>query len=160
MKLINVREIHIPELFKNSKPKEYKIQYKIDLISDGKELPVILSYSNALIDGYTTYIAYIRLGYKSIPFTHEINSINTRIPDNYKLFHSENNTCYICNRKMPIEELTVDHMIPKALGGKSSMDNLRCCCKLCNNLKGQLAFSEKLKEVIIDNLRLRGINID
>ncbi|MFH1007085.1 MAG: HNH endonuclease [Candidatus Latescibacterota bacterium] len=35
--------------------------------------------------------------------------------------------------------LTLDHVIPKALGGKDTWENLVCACAQCNNRKGQHA---------------------
>jgi 5-methylcytosine-specific restriction endonuclease McrA len=34
--------------------------------------------------------------------------------------------------------LTLDHVHPVADGGASSLDNLRLCCRTCNQRKGQL----------------------
>jgi 5-methylcytosine-specific restriction endonuclease McrA len=34
--------------------------------------------------------------------------------------------------------LTLDHVEPVAGGGGSSLDNLRLCCRTCNQRKGQL----------------------
>jgi 5-methylcytosine-specific restriction endonuclease McrA len=34
--------------------------------------------------------------------------------------------------------LTIDHVEPAAGGGGSSLDNLRLCCRACNQRKGQL----------------------
>ena len=43
--------------------------------------------------------------------------------------------CYYCGLKTPAKELTMDHIVPLARGGKSSKGNLATCCKECNNLK-------------------------
>ncbi len=43
--------------------------------------------------------------------------------------------CWYCNKKVPLKELTMDHLIPLAMGGKSSKDNLVPCCKSCNTKK-------------------------
>ena len=44
--------------------------------------------------------------------------------------------CQYCHKKMESSECTVDHVIPKVDGGKSSWDNCVCSCKRCNNIKG------------------------
>jgi 5-methylcytosine-specific restriction endonuclease McrA len=46
----------------------------------------------------------------------------------------DNYTCQYCGHKG--KDLTVDHIIPKRLGGPVSWDNLVCCCKKCNTKKG------------------------
>ncbi|MBC7328719.1 HNH endonuclease [bacterium] len=45
----------------------------------------------------------------------------------------DNYTCQYCGQKGG--ELTIDHVIPKKLGGKTDWDNLVCCCKRCNAKK-------------------------
>lgn len=43
--------------------------------------------------------------------------------------------CYYCGKKLPPNELTMDHKIPLARGGKSEKINLVPACKECNNRK-------------------------
>ncbi len=43
--------------------------------------------------------------------------------------------CYYCNKKFPAKELTMDHIVPIARGGKSTKNNVAPCCKACNTEK-------------------------
>lgn len=43
--------------------------------------------------------------------------------------------CYYCGAKVTYQELTMDHLVPLARGGRSTKDNLVPSCKTCNNLK-------------------------
>jgi len=43
--------------------------------------------------------------------------------------------CHYCGRKMVFKEITMDHLVPLARGGKSNKDNLVPSCKECNNKK-------------------------
>ena len=43
--------------------------------------------------------------------------------------------CYYCGNKVGFANLTMDHVIPLARGGRSTRDNLVPCCKECNNRK-------------------------
>ncbi len=43
--------------------------------------------------------------------------------------------CHYCQGKMPIRELTMDHVIPLSRGGRSNKGNLVPCCKACNTAK-------------------------
>jgi len=43
--------------------------------------------------------------------------------------------CHYCGMKFPPKELTMDHLVPLARGGKSTRGNLVPCCKECNNRK-------------------------
>ena len=46
----------------------------------------------------------------------------------------DNYTCQYCGARA--KDLTVDHVVPKRLGGPSTWDNMVCCCKKCNTKKG------------------------
>ncbi len=46
--------------------------------------------------------------------------------------------CYYCGRPTPAGELTMDHIVPVARGGKSTKGNVVPACKRCNNRKKQL----------------------
>lgn len=46
--------------------------------------------------------------------------------------------CHYCGRSFPPRELTMDHIVPIARGGKSLKGNLVPACKECNNQKKQL----------------------
>ncbi len=44
-------------------------------------------------------------------------------------------TCFYCSCKVAFKDLTMDHLVPLARGGKSSKDNLVPSCKSCNSKK-------------------------
>ena len=44
-------------------------------------------------------------------------------------------TCYYCGRHTEKKELTMDHVVPLARGGKSSKGNIVASCKTCNTKK-------------------------
>jgi len=44
-------------------------------------------------------------------------------------------TCLRCDRKEPEIKLTIDHVLPLALGGRNSIDNIQPLCEFCNNSK-------------------------
>ncbi len=46
--------------------------------------------------------------------------------------------CYYCEKTTKASELTMDHIIPVARGGKSTKGNVVPACKSCNNKKKQL----------------------
>ncbi len=46
--------------------------------------------------------------------------------------------CHYCKRKFLPRDLTMDHVIPLARGGRSEKFNLVPCCKECNNKKKHL----------------------
>jgi 5-methylcytosine-specific restriction protein A len=49
-----------------------------------------------------------------------------------------NGTCYYCGKVFKPGDLTMDHIVPLARGGRSTKDNLVACCKECNTRKKTL----------------------
>ena len=43
--------------------------------------------------------------------------------------------CHYCEQKFSASELTMDHVIPLARGGRSTKGNSVVCCKECNSKK-------------------------
>jgi 5-methylcytosine-specific restriction endonuclease McrA len=65
---------------------------------------------------------FITVPYKKVVLTRK----NILRRDAYK--------CAYCGRSdLP---LTIDHVVPKAKGGRDSWENLVCACTNCNNMKG------------------------
>ncbi|MBN2466975.1 MAG: HNH endonuclease [Deltaproteobacteria bacterium] len=52
------------------------------------------------------------------------------------IYLRDNGTCQYCGRKYPKSELSLDHVIPRTYGGKSTWDNIVCACCTCNRKKG------------------------
>lgn len=46
--------------------------------------------------------------------------------------------CHWCEQPVKPAELTMDHVVPVARGGKSTKGNVVPCCKTCNTKKKQL----------------------
>jgi 5-methylcytosine-specific restriction protein A len=44
--------------------------------------------------------------------------------------------CHYCEQKFPMDELTMDHLIPIGRGGHSDKANVVVACKACNTKKG------------------------
>jgi len=45
-------------------------------------------------------------------------------------------TCQYCGRQPDKSELTLDHVLPRCRGGKTSWENVVTACKRCNQRKG------------------------
>lgn len=52
--------------------------------------------------------------------------------------------CHYCGGHFPPEELTMDHIVPVARGGRSTRGNVVCACKSCNNAKRCLTPVEQI----------------
>ncbi len=46
--------------------------------------------------------------------------------------------CHYCGKSVPPKELTLDHVVPVARGGRSTRGNCVPACKECNNQKKSL----------------------
>lgn len=44
--------------------------------------------------------------------------------------------CQYCGRTLPASELTFDHVVPVAQGGRKDWENIVTCCVSCNRKKG------------------------
>ena len=44
--------------------------------------------------------------------------------------------CQYCGKKTSISELTYDHVVPRAQGGRTTWTNIVTCCYECNRRKG------------------------
>ncbi len=52
------------------------------------------------------------------------------------LFARDEHRCQYCGRSCATKELSFDHVVPRSRGGRTSWDNVVCCCLKCNVKKG------------------------
>jgi 5-methylcytosine-specific restriction endonuclease McrA len=52
------------------------------------------------------------------------------------IFARDKNRCQYCGNRYPTSELSLDHVIPRSMGGKSAWANMVCACTGCNVKKG------------------------
>jgi 5-methylcytosine-specific restriction endonuclease McrA len=64
---------------------------------------------------------YVHLPYKGVMMTRQ------------NIFKRDGHRCVYCGTH---EDLTLDHVLPKSRGGRTSWDNLVSACKRCNARKG------------------------
>ncbi len=53
----------------------------------------------------------------------------------YNIFKRDGNRCVYCNSA---EGLTIDHVVPRSMGGRDSWENLVTACQRCNARKGNM----------------------
>ena len=72
-------------------------------------------------------------------------------PNLIQLYKKEKGICWICGKETDLNDFiitkstvvcgnaypSVDHVIPLALGGKHSWDNVHLAHRICNSLKGK-----------------------
>jgi|ERR1051326_714258 5-methylcytosine-specific restriction endonuclease McrA len=64
-------------------------------------------------------------------FNCPIEPVNRR-----RIIQRDNQTCYMCHRKVGYRELVIDHVIPITRGGSHSEGNMKVACPACNSRKG------------------------
>ena len=69
------------------------------------------------------------LGYDRLP--RQDVKLNRR-----NIYARDGSLCQYCGKKFPTQELSLDHVIPRSHGGKTTWDNLVCACVYCNAKKG------------------------
>lgn len=68
----------------------------------------------------------------------QVHKTVNRVPslNNHALFNRDGHLCMYCGKAFSRSELTCDHVMPQARGGKDSWTNCVAACKSCNNHKG------------------------
>jgi len=54
----------------------------------------------------------------------------------HNIYMRDGNTCQYCGEELPRAELNLDHVVPRAQGGRTTWENVVCCCIDCNLSKG------------------------
>lgn len=66
--------------------------------------------------------------------------------------------CQLCGRKISVENMTLDHIIPLDAGGEESMDNLQLSCETCNRYKANILpekFFDRITEIFMYQMEKR-----
>ncbi len=52
------------------------------------------------------------------------------------LLARDGHVCQYCGRRLPVSQLSIDHVIPRSRGGATNWENVVCACLKCNLRKG------------------------
>lgn len=69
-------------------------------------------------------LQFVKIGQKTPP----LSRVNVLARDGF--------ICQYCNKRLTSKNATLDHILPKSMGGRTEWTNMVCCCKSCNNYKG------------------------
>jgi 5-methylcytosine-specific restriction endonuclease McrA len=71
------------------------------------------------------------------------------------IFYRDRNRCQYCGRRFRTHELNLDHIQPLSRGGRSTWENVVCCCLRCNRVKGNRLPHEMSMKLIREPVRPR-----
>jgi 5-methylcytosine-specific restriction endonuclease McrA len=113
-------------------------QKSICLLTKGKVQ--VLKYSDKIIKNYDgSVVMKVPAVLRLIKFIRTL--FRTNVPwSKRNVIVRDNHTCAYCGVKT--NKLTIDHVIPRSKGGKSTFENCVAACRDCNNKKGNKSCRE------------------
>ncbi|GGH64493.1 type II CRISPR RNA-guided endonuclease Cas9 [Rothia aerolata] len=60
----------------------------------------------------------------------------------YRIVQNQDCRCLYCGTTVTVETAELDHIVPRAGGGSSRVDNLVAVCRTCNSEKGKIPFAQ------------------
>lgn len=65
--------------------------------------------------------------------------------------------CAYCGTHLSINEMHIDHVVPKKLGGKNNIKNLNPSCQSCNSTKGAKSLEDYRIHLMIKKSKFSGV---
>jgi len=73
---------------------------------------------------------------------------NYKITKKEFLYNIQKGRCCYCDKKISIDKMTSEHLIPKSLGGTKQTGNIALACKKCNSKRGSNIYCSKSLEIL------------
>ena len=175
---MNFEDIKIPIAFKQSTPSDVKLSAERDFYKEKNTIskPLHITPNGFLVNGYVKYLVLKENNYSGelddsmyiicedlnevvTPKENLTLGINTNITyssasltKNIRktIYDNDGGYCYLCGDKISIDNMTIDHVVPKSEGGYNNTTNARCCCFACNQMKGNMdleEFTNRIKKI-------------
>ena len=65
-----------------------------------------------------------------------------------RMMFQQGRLCFFCDRRIPKDEASLEHLIPASADGPSHPDNLVACCKTLNTIFGNMSVKEKIRTIL------------
>ncbi len=104
-------------------PKAFLLVYlsKADMVAESEKDVLRTINAEYPLPSVIRLHRYVNIPYKGVMLNRQ------------NIFRRDGNRCQYCGSP---EHLTLDHVVPKSKGGKSTWDNLVAACRNCNSNKG------------------------
>ncbi len=100
---------------------------KADLVSENRKHRLNTISTSFPMPAVIKLKKYISIPYRGVMLSRE------------NIFKRDGHKCLYCGSR---KDLTLDHVLPRARGGKTSWNNLATACKRCNSKKGDFSPEE------------------
>ena len=78
--------------------------------------------------------------------------------ERYLVYNRAEGKCSICGQFIPLQDYTIDHIVPLSKGGTNDLDNLQACCSFCNKAKDDSIggeFYDRIERIFLYQAKLR-----
>lgn len=97
---------------------------KVDVISTWPGIEIHYGAGSFILPATLKLKYFIRKNYTQLNFSRKA------------VFKRDNLSCQYCGKCLKYSQATIDHIVPKSLGGQSTFTNCVTSCIACNNKKG------------------------
>jgi|ERR1700722_7088503 len=97
---------------------------KVDIVATWPDVQIRFGGKTVNFPSILRLRYYVRKKYSQLSFSRKA------------VFKRDRFTCQYCSKLLKSGQVTVDHVIPKSIGGQSSFTNCVTACYSCNNRKG------------------------
>ena len=109
----------------------------IEVIPVHKGFNMVYSGRARLLEGYHTGPTFNTVYPSVIVLKTYVSKYRLTISCNRRnIIWRDQNTCQYCGGVFSFKDLTMDHIVPKYLGGERTWTNIVASCKRCNGRKG------------------------
>lgn len=70
------------------------------------------------------------------------------------VFNRYNGKCFYCNGRLRIEDMHMDHYVPRSKGGSYNIKNIVASCPRCNLIKNNLSHDDFLRKISLRVMEL------